>query len=44
MSGFQIFVTGLFVAFIVIGVGVFALFGGAFGGTGPGKVVVASEG
>ncbi len=40
MSGFQIFVTGLFVAFIVAGVAMFALFGGAFGSAGPGKVVV----
>jgi len=40
MSPFQIVVTGLFITFIVVGVGVFALFGGAFGGSGPGKVVV----
>ncbi len=40
MSGFQIFVTGLFVMFIVAGVAAFALFGGAFGSAGPGKVVV----
>jgi len=40
MSPFQIIVTGLFAAFIVVGVAVFALFGGAFGGSGPGAVVV----
>lgn len=40
MNGFQIFVTSLFVGFIVVGVGAFALFGGAFGGKSTGKVVV----
>jgi ABC-type glycerol-3-phosphate transport system substrate-binding protein len=40
MSPFQLIVTGLFAAFIVVGVAVFALFGGAFGGSGVGAVVV----
>lgn len=40
MSPFQLIVTGLFAAFIVVGVAIFALFGGAFGGVGPGAVVV----
>jgi ABC-type glycerol-3-phosphate transport system substrate-binding protein len=40
MSGFQVIVTSLFVFFIVAGVAVFALFGGALGGSGVGAVVV----
>lgn len=40
MSTFQLFVTSLFVAFTIFGVGVFALFGGALGGGGVGAVVV----
>ena len=40
MSTFQLAVISIFVAFIVIGVGAFALFGGVFGGGGGGTVVV----
>ena len=40
MSTFQLAVISIFVAFIVIGVGAFALFGGVFGGGGVGTVVV----
>ena len=40
MSTFQLVVMTIFGAFIVIGVGVFAIFGGAFGGASVGKVVV----
>jgi len=40
MSPFQLVVTGLFATFIVVGVVVFALFGGAFGSSGPGAVVI----
>ena len=40
MSGFQIITTGIFVALVVIGVGVFSLFGGAGGSGGTGPVVV----
>lgn len=40
MSVFQLVVTGIFVAFIVIGVGVFALFGGLGGGGAVGAVEV----
>jgi len=40
MSNFQIVITGLFVLFIVVGVGLFAAFGGAFGGGGIGSVTV----
>lgn len=40
MSNFQLIVVGLFVTFIVLGVGAFALFGGVFGGAGTGPVVV----
>lgn len=40
MSNFQLVVTSIFVGFILVGVGVFALFGGVFGGGGAGPVVV----
>ncbi len=40
MSTFQLSVISIFVAFIVIGVGAFALFGGVFGGGGIGTVVI----
>jgi len=40
MSTFQLAVISIFVAFIVIGVGAFALFGGVFGGGGIGAVTV----
>lgn len=40
MSTFQLFVTTLFIAFTIFGVGVFALFGGALGGGGVGAVTV----
>ncbi len=40
MSNFQLIVTGLFVAFLLVGVAVFALFGGVFGGSGIGVVTI----
>ena len=40
MSTFQLIVVSLFVGFIVVGVGVFAMFGGAFGGGGTGAVTI----
>lgn len=40
MSTFQLVVVSVFVAFIVIGVGAFALFGGVFGGAGVGAVTI----
>lgn len=40
MSTFQVAVMGIFVALIVVGVGVFSLFGGVGGGTDVGKVVI----
>lgn len=40
MSSFQIIVLGIFSTLILVGVGVFAAFGGAFSGGGAGKVVV----
>lgn len=40
MTPFQYIVTGTFVALILVGVGVFALFGGAFGGAGVGTVTI----
>lgn len=40
MSTFQLVVVSIFVAFIVLGVGIFAMFGGVFGGSGVGAVVV----
>ncbi len=41
MSTFQFVVTGIFVSLIIIGVGTFALFGGAFGGSsGVGAVTI----
>ncbi len=40
MSTFQLIVVSTFVAFTVIGVGAFALFGGAFGGGGVGSVTI----
>jgi ABC-type glycerol-3-phosphate transport system substrate-binding protein len=40
MTPFQLIVTGIFGAFIIIGVGVFALFGGLGGGGGAGPVTV----
>ena len=40
MSTFQLAVISIFVAFIVIGVGAFAMFGGVFGGGGVGVVTV----
>jgi multiple sugar transport system substrate-binding protein len=40
MSTFQIIVTAIFVALIIVGVGVFALFGGAFGNSSIGAVTI----
>lgn len=40
MSSFQIIVTGIFIALVVVGVGVFALFGGFGGQAGFGPVTV----
>jgi ABC-type glycerol-3-phosphate transport system substrate-binding protein len=40
MSTFQLVVTSIFVGFIIIGVGAFALFGGVFGGGGVGQVTM----
>lgn len=40
MSTFQLIVISIFVSFIIIGVGTFALFGGAFGGGGVGTVTI----
>lgn len=40
MSAFQLIVTSIFAAFIVVGVGVFALFGGLGGGAGVGAVTI----
>jgi ABC-type glycerol-3-phosphate transport system substrate-binding protein len=40
MSTFQIIIVSLFVSFIVIGVGTFALFGGVFGSGGTGPVTI----
>ena len=40
MSTFQLVVVSVFVAFIVIGVGAFAMFGGVFGGAGTGAVTI----
>lgn len=40
MSTFQLIVISLFVAFIIIGVGTFALFGGVFGGSRVGAVII----
>ncbi|HEV7449326.1 MAG TPA: extracellular solute-binding protein, partial [Candidatus Paceibacterota bacterium] len=40
MSFFQIVVTGAFAVLIVVGVGVFSIFGGVGGGSGTGAVVV----
>ncbi|MDB5225074.1 MAG: hypothetical protein JWL87_26 [Candidatus Adlerbacteria bacterium] len=40
MSSFQTIVTGIFVALVVIGIGVFALFGGVGGQGGIGTVIV----
>ncbi len=40
MTTFQLIVTTVFVGFIVLGVGVFAVFGGVFGGGGIGQVTV----
>ena len=40
MSTFQLSVISIFVAFIVIGVGAFAMFGGVFGGGGIGAVTI----
>jgi ABC-type glycerol-3-phosphate transport system substrate-binding protein len=40
MSTFQLIVVSVFVGFIIVGVGVFAIFGGAFGGAGIGAVTV----
>ncbi len=40
MSTFQLIVVSLFVGFIIVGVGVFAIFGGAFGGGGTGAVTI----
>jgi ABC-type glycerol-3-phosphate transport system substrate-binding protein len=40
MSTFQLVVISIFVAFIIIGVGTFALFGGVFGGGGVGQVTI----
>jgi ABC-type glycerol-3-phosphate transport system substrate-binding protein len=40
MSPFQIVVTGLFVLFVVAGVGIFALFGGVLGGGSAGPVAI----
>ena len=40
MSTFQLVVVSIFVAFIVLGVGAFAMFGGVFGGGGVGAVTI----
>ncbi|HEY5382990.1 MAG TPA: extracellular solute-binding protein [Candidatus Paceibacterota bacterium] len=40
MSNFQLIVTGLFVLFIIAGVGVFAAFGGLRGGSSTGPVTI----
>ena len=40
MSTFQIIALGVSAAFILIGVGVFATFGGALGGSGTGQVII----
>lgn len=40
MSGFQMFVIGLFGFFILAGVAVFSIFGGAFGGQSVGAVTI----
>ena len=40
MSNFQIVVLGLFVTFLIVGVGVFAAFGGLLGGSTIGPVTV----
>jgi ABC-type glycerol-3-phosphate transport system substrate-binding protein len=40
LSSFQIVVIGVFVSFIVVGVGAFAIFGGMFGGSGVGPVTI----
>ncbi len=40
MSTFQIVVLGIFSSLILIGIGVFAAFGGVFGGGGVGNVVI----
>ncbi len=40
MSNFQIIVTGLFVFFIIAGVGIFAAFGGLLGGSSTGPVTM----
>lgn len=40
LSGFQLGVVGVFIAFIVLGVGTFALFGGMFGGSSVGAVTI----
>ncbi len=40
MSTFQFIVTTIFAAFILIGVGVFAIYGGVFGGQGVGQVTI----
>lgn len=39
-SNFQLIVTGVFAAFILVGVGAFAAFGGMFGGSSIGQVVI----
>lgn len=40
MSTFQIVVLGVFVTFIIVGVGIFAVFGGLLGGSGVGAVTI----
>lgn len=40
LSPFQLAVIGIFLTFIVVGVGSFALFGGAFGSSGIGSVTI----
>lgn len=40
MSTFQLVVVSVFIAFIVLGVGIFAMFGGVFGGGGVGAVLI----
>ncbi len=40
MSTFQLVTVSIFVAFIVLGVGIFAMFGGVFGGGGVGSVLI----
>ncbi len=40
MSAFQAIVIGVFITLIIVGVGVFALFGGALGGGSTGSVVI----